>query len=1350
MRKVNNVLGIGGLLSAVLFLTACPDTQYEVGVFKPFHVLSVTPAGGAENIPLEPIVTVTFSDDLLESTLTDRNLYLLDTTTGDHVPADLTYDDNGEAGPFVVTFGLHPGLPVDPTPDDPSDSPLGFSRLYEIHVTTGLLREAKPDRPLEQIDESGLNKEVVSSFRAEDPPPLQVLSVEPAGGTEEAPINAAVRIRFSEAVDRASVSTTSFAVADITDWDPSGAVAGTFAFADSDATTVLGTGDIVVFTPALDFGFSRDVEVRLSTALQSTRATDRGGNLTEAVTLGFSTRDPPALTFVASVPEAGADDVPLDATITLDFSEALDPGRTPPAVDSILVQDVTAGTTMDIAGTWALATHTVPQDRLNFVPDLDFAYAATILVTLTTDVQSARATPRGGQLAGEIWIPFATLPPPSLHLVNVTPEPGNQRVDSRVSLSMTFDMPVATSSVNATTIQIEDVELGQPVSGAFNVADEVVTFVPAGDEFRLDATVTVLLTTNIQSIPAYGGGTLSQPVAFSFHITPAPPLEVEAFTPVASGGVAVDVAPTVTFNTALFEATLPTGAIAVGSSDAHIRVGTCPAASPCACNLVNTVAGVIAYDPETRTATFTPDIDLAGDTTYELCASTGVISYVGNPLLEELRVVFTTEADNQVAFTEPGMDAIEVAVTSTVRVYLDPGISPNLGSVEYGVNFRLAYVDPFGREALVVGTVATGSDGTHEYFELVPDQDVQPCGAASQLLLYDTTYTLTLTEDVHTGASDPLTDGYSFSFTTTSPPYVVASAPEDNEVGFPVVEPFVVSLSGRVDAATLTMVNVTLADSGSNPVPLTSIEVDAGDTHTLVVTPDWSSLADGHLLFDEVYTLTLHGGPGGAPAGDLGLSVEDDAGQANYLLGDQVFVFTTATEPVGVLAPAADPSTVPQNTTIAVVFDRPMEPSTFTEDRFKVVDCGAGCDLTPDGCTVDDSTPSLVGLRSQTDDKTAVVFIPLPELPAARTYVVAIAGADFGGSPVTDIWGNPLDNGFRDAFCSIAGSVNTGPIANLVAPVDPVAADAEVVIGFNKDVSPDGVTCAGLFVRETATATNLCRKVVYDAANQQAHITVAEPVNDFYLQGGTTYEAGVTGLIADLQFNLTEDLGVQGTFTVESTPPTISSVVPNDAATEVAGGAVIVISFNEPMRQSSFVVGTTIWLTDGDDNPIGGIVTTDGNDVIFAPAALLPGDKTYTLHLSGVTDLGGAALVADPYTTSFTTDTVSPIVSGTPAFMGDDVVVTFSEAMDPSRLVSSTVATPGNIRLFSGACPAAGAEIHGCMTMDAAEVLFSPRPNPDDASAVLANGDYCLVITTAATDLAGLPLADELSTTVTR
>jgi hypothetical protein len=135
---------------------------------------------------------------------------------------------------------------------------------------------------------------------------------------------------------------------------------------------------------------------------------------------------------------------------------------------------------------------------------------------------------------------------------------------------------------------------------------------------------------------------------------------VSSVSPVVDAtDVAVDTVITATFNKAMDSSTITTSSFTLDS-----------------------IAGSVYYDSGTYTATFTPDADLAYDSTYTATLSTAITDVAGNPIATEYSWSFTTvqEVIPGDANGDGNVNAVDITNVERIIVGLDaetPGADAN-------------------------------------------------------------------------------------------------------------------------------------------------------------------------------------------------------------------------------------------------------------------------------------------------------------------------------------------------------------------------------------------------------------------------------------------------------------------------------------------------------------------------------------------------------------------------------------------------------------------------------------------------------------------------------------------------
>ncbi len=191
----------------------------------------------------------------------------------------------------------------------------------------------------------------------------------------------------------------------------------------------------------------------------------------------------------------------------------------------------------------------------------------------------------------------------------------------------------------------------------------------------------------------------------------------------------------------------------------------------------------------------------------------------------------------------------------------------------------------------------------------------------------------------------------------------------------------------------------------------------------------------------------------------------------------------------------------------------------------------------------------------------------------------------------------------------------------------------------------------------------------------------------------------------------------------DTTPPTVSAVLPAAGAIDVATDAQVSISFSEAIAIGSVNAGTVTF-----SPSLSGQFDTDSNEVQFIPASSLAYATEYEVTVTnGITDLAGNHLKlpfvwgftveADPATTVPQVASTVPVANATGVDASAAVSVVFTKGMDPSTLTTSSfVLNP----VVAGAVSGVG---------------NSATFTPDDTMAF--NTRYTATVTTAAADTFG-------------
>ena len=558
-------------------------------------------------------------------------------------------------------------------------------------------------------------------------------------------------------------------------------------------------------------------------------------------------------------------------------------------------------------------------------------------------------------------------------------------------------------------------------------------------------------------------------------------------------------------------------------------------------------------------------------------------------------------------------------------------------------------------------------------------------------LAYNTLYTATVTTAVADTLGDELPGNVTWSFTTATQPTVVATTPVSGASAVPVSQVLSATFSKAMNPATLNNSTFSLSVSGGGSVAGVVTYNTAGSVASF--TPS-SALA-----YNTIYTATITTGATDSTADPLA---------SNY-----VWSFTTAVRPTVVATVPVNGATgVPVAQVIGATFSKAMNCATLSSpaSTFRVAGPGA---------TAVAGTVSCSG--------TAATFTPTAPLVANTTFTATISTA------ATDLAGDPLAANYSWSFRTGAGP--TIPTVTATSPSNGatgVPINQALTATFNEAMNPATISPT-TFTLKTSGGTAVTGVVTYTAAGSVATFTPAAA-----LVANTLYTATITTGAQDLSGNALA-VNYVWTFTTGAAPDTTRPVVvstnPANLAASVPLNQVISATFSKAMNAAT-INGTTFTLTGPGATAVAGqvVYASVGNTATFTPTANLAANTLYTATITtGAQDLAGNALAAN-YVWSFTTgaapNTTQPVIVSTIPVNGATAVplnqsisATFSEAMNPLTITSSSFTLTG---------PGATA-VPATVSYDTINFIATLTPT----ALLNANTSYTGTVTTGAQDLSG-------------
>jgi len=605
-------------------------------------------------------------------------------------------------------------------------------------------------------------------------------------------------------------------------------------------------------------------------------------------------------------------------------------------------------------------------------------------------------------------------------------------------------------------------------------------------------------------------------------------------------------------------------------------------------------------------------------------------------------------------------------------------------------------------EAMDAATITTAtfsvSDGGSNVNGAVSYSGTTATFMPSGSLSSSTTYTATITKVVTDVAGNAMTANYIWSFTTggaspdTTPPTVSATSPVGNATGVAVNSGIAATFSEAMDAATITTATFSVSGGGSNVNGAVSYSgttatftpsgsLSSSTTYTATITTGVKDVASNAMTANYIWSFTTTG------------AVSDTTLQAHYKFDE------------GTGVTATDSSGNNRNGTI--------KGATWTTGK-------------NGGALSFNGTSNYVSISPLNYDEVSV---------SAWFYRNSVDTVSpdtiFGG------WSWNKVEGYGLYFDQYSASQNT--IRFIVTSQTSGGAKTQKYATKNLITSTGKwYHVAGTYNKITGEQKLYVDGQLVDTQTHPAGNTIVPYTYASYMAIGalTSNYGNMDGKVDEVQvsnraLNAQEVLSLfNNAATPDTTPPTVSATSPVRNATGVAVNSGIAATFSEAMDAAT-ITTATFSVSDGGSN-VNGAVSYSGTTATFMPSGSLSSSTTYTATITKVvTDVAGNAMTAN-YIWSFTTggaspDTTPPTVSATSPVNNETNVkvesvmaVTFSEAMDPNSIKTSTLLVNDGNNNIEGTVSYAG-------TM----ATFTPSGNLNYST------PYTATITTGVKDAAG-------------
>ena len=411
-------------------------------------VLATVPINGATGVPLNQVLSATFSKAMNAATI-NAATFLLTGPGATAVAGTVTYNATGSVASFTPSVALVPNT------------------VYTATITTGA------------ADSTGdpLAANYSWSFTTAVSP--VVLATVPINGATGVPLNQVLSATFSQPMNCATLASpaTSF----ILTGPGTTAVAGTVACA----------GAVATFTPAAALIVNTVYTATITTGAQSVAGAPLAANY---VWIFRAVPAPTPPTVIATVPANLAVAVPINQALSATFSVAM----TPATINAATFTLTGPGTT-PVTG---VVTYVAAGSTATFTPSAPLAYNTLYTATITTGAQNLAGTALAQNYVWTFTTGIAVVVPPTV--ISTIPLAGATNVPANQTVSATFSVPMNPATINPTTFMLTGPGT-TPVAGlvAYAAIANTLTFTPTANLIP-NTLYTATITTGAQNLAGTG------------------------------------------------------------------------------------------------------------------------------------------------------------------------------------------------------------------------------------------------------------------------------------------------------------------------------------------------------------------------------------------------------------------------------------------------------------------------------------------------------------------------------------------------------------------------------------------------------------------------------------------------------------------------------------------------------------------------------------------------------------------------------------------------------------------------------------------------------------------------------
>ena len=1010
------------------------------------------------------------------------------------------------------------------------------------------------------------------------------------------------------------------------------------------------------------------------------------------VNAGFTVQNtsttPPSL--VSASPASNAQNVPLNARVTLVFNEPLN--RNSVNGNNVYLVPTGYGCYYAYYGYTPATPSTVTVDAsgrmITVVPSAVLAVGQTYTVCLNYDVLQGGPgfTDTSGNLFSGTYQQFTTgfavdETGPAFVAANIID--GDSSVPTNANIVLGFSEPIDPSTA---PYSIQVTNNGSPVNGTLGYSQNYseITFVPTNGLMPN----TAYTVSYVGSLDDVAGNALTNPGSFSFT---------------TQSGNDYSYANTVSWTPNDNETTGLTPTFRVVFDQPMSPLSTLPGNNNGYYYVYNSYNGVTvpgtSYALSSDGKTFTLTLEKPLDPNTQYC--------------------WYMSAMNRIGYWSYAGSCFATGSTTNTQAPTVTEVSPVDGSTNIAPNPLISAVMDKSMDATTIGNaiVVTPNGGSPVAGTTTLAQDnmtltFAPAGGA--LLAPSTTYSVAVSGavDVDGNVMTP----FLWSFTTSDSTVgdysygTIAISPSDGTTNVAIDSPVVLTFSKAVDPLTVSSQSFQVSDTTAGTSLGGAISISS-DLMTATFTPSYP-YAGNHLICVSV-------------SGYYYTQILDVSGNSFQTPPYTCFttlnsVDTTPPTIVSVMPPDKSVNIGPNNP-VTVTFSKPMSGNSLPQNMALFI-----------GSTVYTNSVSL------SSDGTTATF-NAGSLQYATTFTLVV------GPNVTDVSGNPFGYEFSSTFTTGPGVNNQSPTVTAFRPgqgatnVDP---STPLTFFISKPIDPSTLY-GGLHV--AVNGALVTGTITTDTTNQIVTFTPSVP-----LQGGSTVQVWLENSITDIFGN--ELYNYYTSFTVRAdlttTAPILVSEYPSCCTSNIPANTVVDVQFSKSIDATTVNSGN-FYLSDCNGScgsytpsPLPASISQPAPNVLrlTLSSPLTVGDEYEIILGAGILDINGLAYAGSTggyFTVNVTSDQLQPSVASIvppdgATNMGDNAIVrvTFNKNIDPLTI------NPQTITLSSG-----GNSIPYSYSYDnVSTVTLTPQGALPDSSPI------AVTVTNSVTDGTGTPVTPKTAT----